>query len=174
MSDLNVCAAERYAADIWNPSLDQWDVIAPDILFLERQAFGDKAFETDYLRSEFADPTHVVALLTRPPEARVLGFTYAVPVIEIEPHRSPRAANTAYIADSVLEARIRGQGLVGLLMSALEDELRHRGYVYLERHAAVAREYARKVSKHYSTRIEVQRRPNMSEWGPQVFFRIRL
>ena len=62
MSDLNVCAAERYAADIWNPSLDQWDVIAPDILFLERQAFGDKAFETDYLRSELADPAHVVAL----------------------------------------------------------------------------------------------------------------
>jgi GNAT superfamily N-acetyltransferase len=164
----------RYAVHIWNPALDPWDALAPDIAFLERQAFEDKAFDTEYLRSEISDPAHVVALLTKSPDARVLGFTYALPVTEIEPHRSPRAANTAYIADSVLEAGIRGQGHIGPLMSCLEDELRHRGFEYLERHAAVAHGYARKVCKHYSARIEVQRRPNMSEWGPQVFFRIRL
>jgi len=143
-------------------------------MFLERQAFGDRAFESGYLREELIDPAHVVVLLTGEESSRVRGFTYAIPVTEIEPHRARRAADTAYIADTVLDTELRGRGLVGVMMSCLEDELRRRGFKYVERHAAVARGYAGKISKHYGARIEVQRRPNQSEWGPQVFFRIRL
>jgi hypothetical protein len=165
---------DGHTAHIWQPATESWHLLEPDIMFLERQAFGDKAFEAKHLKTELTDPTHVVALLRDGGTSRVMGFTYAIPVTEVEPHRAPAAANTAYIADTVLEEGLRGRRLVGVLMASLEDELRRRGFKFLERHAAVAHGYAAKISKHYSTRIEAQRRPNESEWGPQVFFRIRL
>jgi hypothetical protein len=143
-------------------------------MFLERQAFAKGAFESDYLREEFCDSSHVVVLLIGPDGPKVRGFTYAVPVIAIEPYRAPKASDTAYIADTVLDSELRGHGLVGVMMSCLEVELKRRGFKFLERHAAVAHGYAGKISKHYRLRIEVQRRPSLSEWGSQVFFRIRL
>ena len=165
---------EIYTGRIWDPKAALWESIERDVLRLEHEAFGDKAFDGAYLRAEFTDPSHVVAVLSRPSESNIRGFTYAVPVIEIDRHRAPRAVDTAYIADTILEPWLRGRALVGIMMSCLETELRRRGFAYVERHAAVAHDYASKIRRAYVNRIEVERRPNPSEWGPQVFFRIRL
>ena len=165
---------ESYSARLWDPTLENWEDIESHVLRLEHEAFADKAFEEEYLRSEMTAPDHVVSILTRVGGDSVHGFTYAVPVMEVEPHRGRIAANTAYIADSIVEASLRGRALVGVMMSCLEDELRRRGFEYVERHAAVAHGYSTNISRHYATRIEAQRRATNSEWGPQVFFRIRL
>ena len=144
-----------------------------DIVGLEREAFGHGAFSEGYLAGEFTAPENAVILLVDPDNDGVLGFTLAGPVEWIDPQRLSDNA-TAYVSDTIIAQAWRGQGLVGVLMDALEQELRNRGYRFMERDAAIAHGYADKVARHYKERIVLMDGPHDSEWGPQVFFRIRL
>lgn len=58
-------------------------------------------------------------------------------------------------------------------METLEEELRRRGYQYIERDTAVEGGYADNVRKNYASRI-IEEQPHPSEYGDQVFFCITL
>lgn len=151
-----------------------WRNVAGDIMRIEREAFGKGAFVESYLRYEFQDLANIVVVLLARESARVVGFTIAGPVGTTYQHRFLESRETAYISDTVIEEASRGQGLVGLMMTCLEAELKMVGYRFVERHAAVEYGYADKIARHYGDRVMFRSQPRDSEWGPQVFFRIRL
>jgi len=161
-------------AERFNPERTSWQQIHGDVLSIERQQFGEGAFDDEYLREVFEDPESVAVLLLAGDSARVVGFTCAVPEGKLDPEREAESDETAHIVDTVIEASYQGRGLIGQLMSVLERELRDAGYWYLEREAAVTNGYAATIDRAYTGRIIERKGPYESEWGLQVFFRIRL
>lgn len=159
---------------VYDPRCLPWDAIRADVLRIEGEQFGEGAFDEEYLKEEFEDPDNVAVLLWDTAGKRIAGFTYAVPVGGVHQEREPESLETAYICDTALDAPYQRRGLIGELMGCLEEELRRRGYRYLERDAAVANGYAETISRAYWDRIVVKSDPHQSEWGLQVFFRIRL
>lgn len=170
----NETNAPRYVSVVFDPTRDSWDSIRDDILRIENEQFGDGAFQDDYLGHEFGDPANTAVVLRDEATSRVAGFTYAVPIGLIEWDRVLESRDTAYICDTALGAAYQGRRLIAPMMAALERELRRRGYQFLERDAAVSNGYAAKIERAYGDRIVVQGEPRDSEYGPQVFFRIRL
>ncbi|MBV9279025.1 MAG: GNAT family N-acetyltransferase [Chloroflexi bacterium] len=164
----NACRVEVY-----RPSIRAWKEIRGDIVRLEREAFGEGAFEPWYLRRELNDRANVVVLMREGATGSVVGFTCAAPFVNVE-GGGGATKDTAYVLDTVIDERSRGQGLVGGMMRLLEAELRRRGFRFLERDAAVAHGYAANIAKAYAGRIVHQGESHESEWGPQVRFRIRL
>lgn len=161
-----------FKTEVYQPDKSKWAQIRQRILLLEKEAFGDKAFDDAEIEKDFLNPRNAIALLKD--ESEVIGFTYARPLDEAdEPCREAEARETAYIWDTVIDKRYRGRHLVGPLMDELEGELRKRGYSFVERMAAVANDYAANVAKHYGDRV-VASEPQETQYGKQVFFRIRL
>lgn len=161
-------------AERFNSARTSWTAIRRDILRIERQQFGDGAFDEEYLREVFEDPQTVAVLLLEGPSRHLVGFSCAIPEGMLDPERKAESHETAHVVDTAIETAHQGRGLVGLLMTVLERELRSVGYRYLEREAAVANGYAGKIARAYAGRIVEQCGPFESEWGRQVFFRIRL
>lgn len=160
-------------SEIFQGGQANWAKIKDKILFLERDTFGDGAFADEEIEEDFLDPNNPVILLVDNETEDVIGFTYAKP-FEPETDDSPaKPGETAWVWDTIIQKEYRGKGLLGQMMSALENELRARGFKYLERNAMVANNYAENVSKHYKDRI-IKSFPLDSRWGPQVFFRIKL
>lgn len=160
--------------EIFAPSPARWKRIAPDIVRLEQQAFGSGAFDAEYLGDELSNPENVVVLLRSTRDGRIVGFTYATTIDLMEEGRGEEWDETAYIPDTVIDSAYRGRGLLSSLMRTLEDELRRRGYRFLERDAVIAHGYAAKIERAYRDRIVERGEPHPSPWGPQVHFRIRL
>ena len=148
-----------------------WSSIQESIFKLEDEAFGDKSFSVQELESDFINESNVIILLWH--TDKIIGFTYAKPVEEAEPERIQEKGETAWIWDVVISKEYRGRHLVGLMMEALEQELKRRNYVYIESATLVANNYAANTQKHYKNRI-INSYPMDSKWGPQVFFRIKL
>lgn len=161
-------------AAVHRPSWPGWLRIRADIVRIENEQFGEGAFDEEYLAYEFTRPVNTVVLLRDAITGTVVGFTYAVPVGEIDPDRERESGETAYICDTVLDGAHQGMGLVARLMRVLENELRVRGYRFIERDAAVGNGYAAAIERAYGDRIVGQGEPHDSEYGPQTFFRIRL
>lgn len=113
-------------------------------------------------------------LLLTSESAHIVGFSCAIPEGKLDPEREAESRETAHIVDTAIETSYQGCGLIGLLMEVLERELRSAGYLYLEREAAIANGYAAKIERAYAGRILEQDGPFESEWGLQIFFRIRL
>lgn len=151
---------------IANPSLSYWGIIKKSIVSLEHEAFGDASFTAEQLEADFFDSNATWALLLN--EEDVVGFTYTKRTEDFD------GQPVAFIWDTVIAELWRHKGLVGVLMDALEAELKKAGYVYIEREAAVASGYAERISKHYHGRILEEGQPHDSKWGQQKFFRIRL
>lgn len=150
-----------------------WDKIGDTIIKLEREAFGDKSFTIDYLKSDFINPNNIVILLKEKNTEKIIGFTYAKPIEEAEPDRKAEKGETAYIWDTIIDKAYQGRHLVGIMMDRLEEELRKRNYKFIERNSLLEKNYADNVVKHYKDRI-VKSEPIDSIWGKQIFFRIRL
>ncbi len=164
----------RFRAEVYDPQSRAWDRIAPDVMRIEREQFGEGAFDEEYLADEFTDPENTAVVLIDTVSERVAGFTFAVPAsLKGWAHSSDRK-DGAYVCDTALDYDHQGRALVGAMMIVLEEQLRRRGYRYLERDAAVENGYAAKIERAYAGRIVTQGRPRMSEYGPQVFFRIDL
>lgn len=162
-----------YIAEIFDHSLHGWIAVKNKIIHLEEEAFGAGAFKKETIETDFLDLKNIIILLKNEETKNVIGFTYAKPR-EPETDDSPaRPGETAWMWDTVIEEGHRGKGLLRLMMSALEQELKKRGFKYLERNALVANNFAENISKHYKERI-IKSFPLDSEWGPQVFFRIKL
>lgn len=159
---------------MYDPQSMRWDHVAPDVMRIERQQFGDGAFDEEYLAGEFTDPENVAVVLIDTVSERVAGFTYAVPASLVDRAYSFPNKGTAYVCDTAIDFAHQGRGLVGAMMTVLEVQLRRRGYRYLERDAAVQNGYAAKIERAYAGRIITQGEPHLSEYGLQVFFRIDL
>ncbi len=148
-----------------------WEKIKKEILALEQEAFKENSFNMEVLEEDFLDKNNIIVLLKD--AEKVIGFTYAKPM-EPETDDSPaKPGETAWMWDTIIQKEYRGKGLLGLIMSAIEDELRKRGFKYLERNALVANNFAENISKHYKDRI-IKSFSLDSRWGPQIFFRIKL
>ncbi|GAC1514882.1 MAG: hypothetical protein NVS2B16_22300 [Chloroflexota bacterium] len=164
----------RITADVFHPSMSAWLDVRADIMRIETEQFGDGAFDEEYLAYEFTDPANTVVLMRDTETDTVFGFTYAIPVGDVDPARWAPPDHTAYICDTALDHDHQRRGLVADMMAVLEEELRRRGYRYLERDAAVSNGYADKIARAYGDRIVAQSEPHSSDYGMQVFFRIRL
>jgi GNAT superfamily N-acetyltransferase len=158
-------------ASIFDPEDDRWDRVATHVCGLEREAFGVGAFSAAYLHGEFVSTANTVSLLVA--RDAVVGFSIASPMEIFDPVRE-RDTDTAYISDTVISAGWRGKGLIRLMMQELERELCRRGFLFMERDAAVASGYAASIERAYGERIVRQRGPRDSEWGLQMWFRIQL
>ena len=154
----------NFIAEFYDPKVSSWENIKDKIFFIEQEAFGDKAFSTIELSKDFQDKKNTVILLKQPDSGFVVGFTYAEP-LDID---------TAYICDTVIQKDFRNKGLIKILMDCLEEELKNRGYKYIEREVVIGNDYANNIMKHYKDRIVKQSEPHESTWGSQIRFRIKL
>ncbi len=160
-------------AEIFNNSPSMWADIQEKILYLEKEAFGSRSFTQQALEMDFLDSKNIIILLKEEDRKKIIGFTYAKPR---EPETNDSPANkgeTAWVWDTVIEKKHRGKGYLGTMMTSLEEELKRRGFRYLERNALVANNFAKNIDKHYRERI-IKKFSLESEWGPQIFFRIKL
>ncbi|MFH0800114.1 MAG: GNAT family N-acetyltransferase, partial [Pseudomonadota bacterium] len=146
-------SAETYAGEGWQHVQD-------DIRAIDRLAFRGQAAEI--LKSVFANPENTAVVLRDQRSGRIVGYSYA----------SRKSSDTAYIDTTVIHPAHQGQGLVGKLMEKLEEELRRRGFKYVERDALIENGYADSIKRHYGNRILEQRRFIISV--PQMHFRISL
>ncbi len=153
----------NFRVEIFNSAKHSWEGIRERIIFIEHEAFGDKSFSDEDLSNDFQDENNVAVLLKDLDV--IVGFAYT---------ESANKEETAIICDIVIEGQSRHKHLVGILMNALEEELRKRKYKYIEMDAAVTNNYAKNISKFYKNRIVEQGEPHDSIWGQQVFFRIKL
>ena len=153
-----------FTTDVFAPSTTSWKEIRERIILLEREAFEERAFSDEDMSADFSDEKNSIVLLKQDGSNKIIGFTYA----------KPESPETAFMWDTVIDKDFRGKNLVGMLMACLEQELKRKGYIYLEREAAVAHNYARNIAKAYKGRIMEQSAPHDSVYGQQVFFRIRL
>ncbi len=162
-----------FEAEIFNNDPSGWMEIKEKIVSLEKEAFETEPFTEETLEADFLDSENIVVLLKDIGSKEVIGFTYAKPY-EPETEDSPaKPEETAWMWDTVIQKEYRGKGLLGILISAVEEELKKRGFKYLERNALVANNFAENISKHYKDRI-IKSFPLDSRWGPQMFFRIKL
>lgn len=162
-----------FTAEIFNPLLYKWEDVREKILFLENEAFGKEAFNESELQTDFSDKNNVVVLLRDNDSDEIIGFTYAKP-FEPETDDSPaKRGETVWMWDTIIKKEYRGRGLLKVMMSTIEEELKNRGFKYLERNALVANNFAENIGKHYKDRI-IKSFPLDSRWGPQIFFRIKL
>ncbi len=159
--------------EVFDNNQSSWVEIKDTIVSLEKEAFEQHPFIEDELEKDFLNPENTIVFLKNLDSQEVIGFAYAKPR-EPETSDSPaKPGETAWMWDTVIKKEFRGKGYLGVIMDKLEEELRNRGFKYLERNALVANNFAENISKHYKERI-IKNFPLESKWGPQVFFRIKL
>jgi ribosomal protein S18 acetylase RimI-like enzyme len=165
----------NFTAELWDKDKygEKWEDIKERVLYLENEEFGDKSFPEEWFEKDFKNENTTVVLL-KDQDLKIIGYTYACPIGNAFPERTSENMETALIWDTVIEKKWRGKHLVGLMMDRIEDELRKRGYKYVEREARTENNYAANIVKHYSDRIVKHSKPHDSPWGEQIFFRIKL
>jgi GNAT superfamily N-acetyltransferase len=162
-----------FEAEVFDNNPSRWMEIKENIVSLEKEAFEEEPFTAETLEADFLDPQNIIVLLKGIESEEIIGFAYAKPS-ESETEDSPaKPGGTAWMWDTVIQKEYRGRGLLGVIMSVLEEELKTRGFKYLERNALVANNFAENISKYYKDRI-IKTFSLDSRWGPQVFFRIKL
>ncbi|NTV44095.1 MAG: GNAT family N-acetyltransferase [Candidatus Yonathbacteria bacterium] len=146
--------------------------ILDQIISIEKEAFGSRAFTEQEITDDLFDEENIFVILRKDDE-QIIGFTYAKPSDE-EHSQIPLNTKTAFIWDTAIQKEFQRKGLIQVLMSCLEEELRRRGYTHLEREATTNNNYAEHIATHYKDKIEIQSEPHDSSYGKQIFFRIRL
>ncbi len=161
-----------FIAEVYNPDPKVWEKIKADILEMEHEAFGDKAFTDEEMEGDFLNKKNTIVILKC--NDKVIGFSYARSLDEAdEPGRESEINETVYLWNTVIANKYRGRHLVGKLAETLEDELRRKGYSYMESYAVVKNNFAANIAKHYGDRV-VKSEPKETGYGRQMYFRIRL
>lgn len=148
--------AEQYA-------LGSWDALQEELMDIEDKAFNGRGFSLGEMKWLFEDDRAVNYLLKNNQTGKIIGYTS----VQLN-------GDTAYIANTAIIPTEQHKGYVGLLMREVENELRSRGVLYLERDAAVENGYADKIQKNYKDRIIEEPSERMSPWGVQRHFKIKL
>jgi len=166
--------AAEYTTKIFNPRTSKnANIIIAQIISIEREAFGDKAFTEKQILNDFYKDENTIILLFATSNDALIGFTYAKPSDE-EHSSDPAHTRTAFIWDTAIHTDFRGRGLSTLLIETMDSELQHREYTHVEREASTKNGYVTHISTHYGNHIEIESVPHNSRYGEQVFFRIRL
>lgn len=168
-------------AEVYDPRKTPWEQIKDDVVRIEQAQFGTNAFSEGTYKFKFDDPNGTHVLLWDTSRGEVVGVCITQPAEPYYKRYHPERlfdivtldAPTAYIWNTVIDPAYTGQGLVGVLMTTLEEALVKKGYGYLDRDAAVANNYAANIAKAYADRI-ISQYLHDSAFGPQMFFRIRL
>lgn len=166
---------------VYDPVQRPWDSIADEIVELDRMHFGDQAFDAELFKQSFLNPENTAVIITDETTNKIVGFTFASPadVVYETYNENPdyfdrkKDGQAAYIGDTVIHPQYMKHHLVGEMMRLLESKLKEKGFKYLERDSSVNNNYADNIRKNYSGKIEEEQLHD-SEFGPQVFFRIRL
>lgn len=178
---------KRFQVEVYNPKTSAWKNIKEDIMNIELEAFGEeKAFDEETLERDFTKALNTIVFVKDVTTGKIIGFTYAKPTTLAYPEDfpdRPASEDTAYIYDTAFNPEYQGKGLLPGLMEKLEEELVKKGYAFIERDSAdyvegersgeKKKTYADNVRKAYGERI-IKEEGHPSEYGPQVFFRIRL
>lgn len=173
-------AGQYCLPEIYDSKKIPWEEISDSVVNIENTQFGEEAFTEDELKEGMTSENNTIILLRDSRTNEVIGYTYAFPLLEeaeedihkIE--REDRGEKTAYVENTALHPKYMGNKLVGSMLELLEQELVRKGYLYMERDAATANNYAENIAKNYGDRIIYKGDPHESQWGEQVFFRIKL
>jgi ribosomal protein S18 acetylase RimI-like enzyme len=148
-------------AEVIPPSYSNWEIFGKQIYNIEQSVFGEKSFSEEMMKSDINDPN--VRLVVLKDENSIVGFTYAIPEND----------RVICIVDTVILKEYQNKGLVSMLMSCLEKELKNSGYEYVTRDAMIENGYADKIMKNYKSRI-VETWDIVGEYGKQRHFKISL
>lgn len=162
-----------FVTEVFNNDHSSWSKIKSSVLALEQEAFESLSFSNDELEADFLDQKNIVVLLKKKDSKELIGFTYAKPCDPETADGPAKPGETAWMWDTVIKKQYRGLHLLGKMMESLENELKRRGFKYLERNALEANGFAQNIAKHYKDRI-IKSFKLDSKWGPQIFFRITL
>jgi len=174
---------DQYEIRAHRPNTSIWNTIKEDILLIEQQHFGTKAFKERVFKHYFSNQNSIIVLITEKVSQKIVGFVFTVPAFEayedsFHPDRkianAHRIDRTAYIEDIAIHREHMGKGLAAYLMKTLEHELWIQGYRFLELDALTTNNYAANIAKNYSEQIIEQSGPHNSHYGPQVYFSISL
>lgn len=160
--------------EILNIQEVSWEQIREDIMRVEQEAFADTGFSEEELREMIYDAPNGTTIIQRDLTGRIIAYTSAMAISWDYPERETEDAETAYIESTAIATDYQNHGLVAKLMTALEDELRRKGFQYVERDARVENGWADSVGRHYAGRIIGEPELHDSDWGPQKHFRISL
>lgn len=194
---------QQLVVEIWDPQLTQAEkemvtsyssiaVILKDSVRadlermseLDLQEFGVR-FGMDY--SKAADylvytPNSVACVLRNQETQQIEAFTIALAARDayaMAGYSDRSAEDTiAYIATTVVDPKMRGQKQVNRLMTALEEKLREKGYIYIDRDAndtkqAGGRSYADSIIAQAGDRM-VHQEAVQTQLGPQRYIRMKL
>lgn len=156
-------------AEVFNSQIHPWGDVRGDIKEVEERCFPRFQFQEEVLRKDFTNPDNIVVLL-RLDATRIIGYTYAEPYSKRERHQS-----TAWVTSTAIHPDYQGKHLPAVLLGKLDDELRARGFDFMERDAVIANGYADKLERHYKKQIVEKYEERSREFGERVrFLRIRL
>ena len=168
---------ERCARELIEPSPETWQQVREAFLQIEKAHFGEGGLSEEEFAESFNDPDSIIVLTRDVEGEKIVGFTFTQPVEhvyggEFHPER-PKFPKTAYVVNTGLDPNYVGHKLIGPMMDVLEKELVRRGYEFIERDAATANNYAGNIKKAYGESI-LESQEHQSQYGDQVFFRIKL
>ena len=137
-----------------------WARYRADLLRIDARCFGHRGSDEDGFEREVKDAMFVAVI-----REGDRGFGYC-----LVKRQWPK---TAEIACTGIEPDYQNKGHLATLIGAVEDELRHCRYEFIERHCRTAEGYADQVERHYGERVLVKY-DHESAIDPLRFFRIRL
>ncbi len=151
---------DKFQTELLELTPDWWQRFGKPILRIERACFGKMAYKSGVIKKDLRRPKNLTVMLRSGDQ--VIGFSYAL--------IDGRSAN---IEDTAILPAFQGQGLIGILMDRVEQELKARGVKTVTRDAAIANGYADAVEHHYGAKV-LKKRDHRSKYGPQRFFQIAL
>lgn len=104
-----------------------------------------------------------------------IGISFAIPIGLMDPKRQAESTETAYVYYTVVDKKLRGQGLSQKLVDKLFDTLTQQGFSYVERDSKIEKGFADYVQERYKSQtITSYDHAKWPQMGNQRHFRIRL
>ncbi|HEX7041780.1 MAG TPA: GNAT family N-acetyltransferase [Patescibacteria group bacterium] len=158
---------------VWNPYLQPWETIKTDILNIEKSAFSPQVASTEERLYRVFNLTSTSVIFLLNDKGDIVGYTCAYPLSE----NKTKDDKTAYIESTAIKPDYQGFRLVGKLIGSLEEALKRKGFMYIERDALIDNGYADKITRSdtYKERILESYdwfNTYMQQW--QRHFKIRL
>lgn len=125
------------------------------------------------LESLLRMPSTVLTTISE--EARVVGFSFAIPIGQMEPARHDEDSETAYVYLGGIAPSSQDKGLVAPLAAKTFSALLEGGYSFFEADVTHREEWADKVEKNLPPDAIIKKRDH-DKWllGPMRFLRVDL
>ncbi len=158
-----------FAVDVYDP-YDDFSQIKEQIELIDRACFPQTYTKRkDTHHDWFSNPTNIVVIL-RTTDNKVIGFSIARQKIE----GRDLPADTCNVSLTAILPDYQKNGLAGLLMTRLKQELRNRGYLYWERNLAVENKWNEAFIDNENDNIVILEKPRMTEFGIKQYVKCKL